>query len=89
LKATSITKLPPIARVEVRCRREDLVILKSEIKSDGLWDHLASGKFLENKRAAVDAYILNALSSRNLDVRNFSDPYGDILLADIVVSEGE
>ena len=37
--------------------------------------------------ASEEAYIRNALASRNMDIKNFEDPYGHIMLADVIVQE--
>ncbi|KAB7643624.1 hypothetical protein [Polymorphobacter fuscus] len=75
-----------VARIEVRCRREDLVISNFVIKDQGVVQNIKN-KMLNNKIAAAEAYIRNSLSDRNLDVRNFSDPYGSITLADLFIEK--
>ena len=70
------TILEAVCRVEIRCRREDLDIRNIQVKGGSGFYVSIGGRKSNNKMAAVEAYIRNALSSRNLDVRNFEDPYG-------------
>lgn len=73
-----------VSRIEIRCRREDLVISNISLKSSGLFRN-AIDSIGPKKMAAVEAYIRLALSSKNLDTKNFSDPYGEIEIANIFV----
>lgn len=74
-------------RVEVRCRREDLVIEDIQIKDERLLERIKSAALLSNKIAAVEAYLSHILSEENLEFDNISDPYGKICLADVMVEE--
>jgi hypothetical protein len=89
IKSVGETKIDPVARVEIRCRREDLLIVGLEAKNETALQKLVSGTIFDNKLAAAEAFIVNSLASRNLDVRNFDDPFGEILLADMLVNFGE
>jgi hypothetical protein len=81
------SKLPPACRVEISCRREDLSIPVVTVKDGNLTLSTLTDKIPGPKLAAIEAYIRNALASRNLDIKNFDDPYGTILLADSPVEE--
>ena len=89
LKAQSQSRIDPVARVEIRCRREDLEIFNVVVKDDVNVRKWISLDVLNNKMAAAEAFVVNALSARNLDVRNFNDPFGEIMLADTMVQVGE
>ncbi len=79
--------LDSICRIEIRCRREDLDIRNIQIKGESNFKFPIGSRKGANKMAAVEAYIRNALASRNLDIKNFEDPYGHIMLADVIVQE--
>lgn len=89
IRSTGNSKIDPVARIEIRCRREDLLITNLQAKNEGVLQKALTGTIFDNKLAAAEAYIVNVLSSRNLDIRNFEDPFGEILLADVMVDVGE
>ncbi|MCW4461961.1 hypothetical protein OK349_09605 [Sphingomonas sp. BT-65] len=74
-------------RIEVRCRREDLIIEDIDIKDQGILEKISNSYNLKNKIAAVEAYLTHILSSENLEFANISDPFGSICLADVMVEE--
>lgn len=82
------SKLAPACRVEITCRREDLSIPAITVKDGSSSFTNLVDRLLGPKLAAIEAYIKNALTSRDLDIKNFEDPYGTILLADVPVEEG-
>jgi hypothetical protein len=83
--ADTVNVLDAISKVEIWCRREDLLIENIKVKDETLFSRILFSPGYENKMAAVEAYIRNALASKNLDIRNFSDPFGQIKLADVAV----
>jgi len=89
VRSTGNSKIEAVARVEIRCRREDLSIYNLKTKNETTIQWLVSGTIFDNKMAAAEAFVINALSARNLDIRNFNDPFGEILLADMMVQVGE
>lgn len=80
---------PPEPRVEIRCRREDLVITKIEFKDrkSTLFNRLT-----KEKQAAVEQYIKSELTTLGFDVGDVSDPYTVLVLADaaleVVATQG-
>lgn len=84
-KRTNRSKsLPPSVRVEVKCLREDLLIEDIEIKNGGIWG-LTKGRLgFENRYAAAEAYIREALSKEGLEVKNISDDFGQLTLASTI-----
>lgn len=73
--------IPPTVRVEVRCRREDLMIGDLEIKDEGLWESVRRRVGFKNKLAAAESYIRDYLSQEGLEVKNIEDIFGTVTLA--------
>jgi hypothetical protein len=73
--------IPPTVRVEVRCKREDLDIQGIEIKDGRRWSGLKSRLGILNKLAAAESYIRDRLTEEGLEVKNISDPFGQLTLA--------
>jgi hypothetical protein len=73
--------IPPTVRVEVRCRREDLLIKDIQIKDEGLWQAAKRRVGFKNKMAAAESYIRDHLSQEGLEVRNIEDIFGTVTLA--------
>jgi hypothetical protein len=72
--------IPPTVRVEVRCRREDLVISDLKIKKEGLWAAVKSRAGHKNRMAAAVSYIRARLSEEDLEVQNIEDMFGQLTL---------
>jgi hypothetical protein len=72
--------IPPAVRVEVRCRREDLVIENLEIKDEGIWQMATRRLGFKNRMAAAISYIRDRLSDEGLDVNNIEDVFGQVTL---------
>jgi len=70
---------PPEPRVEVRCRREDLVIedIHFTDREEGFFSRLDKAKQL-----AVEAYLRDQVLRLGVDVGDMSHPFTEILLAD-------
>lgn len=73
--------IPPTVHVEVRCRREDLLIEDLSVKDESLWQRIKSKAGFKNKLAAAESYIRNRLTEEGLEVKNISDAFGQITLA--------
>jgi hypothetical protein len=73
--------IPPTVRVEIRCRREDLLIVDLKLKDGGLWQSLKGKTGFRNKLAAAESYIRDRLSEEGLEVKNISDIFGQVTLA--------
>jgi hypothetical protein len=72
--------IPPTVRVEVRCRREDLMVSDLQTKDEGLWESVKSRIGHRNRIAAAISYIRNRLSEENLEVENMEDVFGQLTL---------
>jgi hypothetical protein len=72
--------IPPTVRVEVRCRREDLVIEDLEVKDAGIWDMAKRRLGFKNRMAAAISYIRDRLSEEGLEVNNIEDVFGQVTL---------
>ena len=76
--------IPPTVRVEVKCRREDLVIEDLQLKDESLWDSLVGRAGHKNRVAAAISYIRSRLAEENLEVDNMEDVFGQITLASTI-----
>ena len=70
---------PPELRVELRCRREDMRIYDIELTNPN--DSLAN--YSANKVMAVEQYIKSELISTGFMVGDISDPFSEVILADV------
>lgn len=75
--------LPPIVRVEVRCRREDLIIDDLQVKDASVWENATSRLGFKNRIAAAESYIRDRLSKEGLEVGNIGDPFGRLTLGSV------
>jgi hypothetical protein len=75
--------LPPIVRVEVQCRREDLVIENLHIKDESIWENVKSRMGFKNRLAAAEAYIRDRLYAEGLEVENIEDAFGRLTLGSV------
>lgn len=76
--------LPPTVRVEVRCRREDLVIDDLQVKDERIWDTAKRGFGFKNKVAAAVSYIRDRLAEEGLEVNNIEDIFGIVTLGSVM-----
>lgn len=74
-----------ICRVEVRCKREDLLVEDITLKDAGLLKRLATDNFYHNRIAAAEAYIRRALTYRGLDHGDLDELFSDISVAMVTV----
>jgi hypothetical protein len=75
--------LPPIVQVEIRCRREDLVIQDLQIKDESVWESVKSRLGFKNRMAAAESYIRDRLTQERLEVRNIEDAFGQLTLGNV------
>jgi hypothetical protein len=78
--------LEPTVRIEVRCRREDLVIEDIELKDEKLWDTVKSSVGFRNKLAAAESYIRSQLVAMGLEVKNIEDKFGHLTIASVTAA---
>ncbi len=76
--------IPPTVRVEVRCRREDLIISDLQMKDESIWTTVKSRVGHKNRMAAAISYIRNRLSEENLEVQNVEDLFGQLTLGSTI-----
>ena len=72
--------IAPVVRVEVRCRREDLIIRDLHIKEETLHKKLISQFVPRNRIAAAEAYIRDQLMKEGLEVGDLSELFRQITL---------
>jgi hypothetical protein len=75
--------VPPTVRVEVHCRREDLIIEDLEIKDENIWEAVKARVGFKNRRAAAVSYIRDRLTEEGLEVKNIDDIFGEVTLASV------
>jgi hypothetical protein len=75
--------IPPVVRVEVRCRSEDLLIEDLRVKDESLWDSVQSRFGFMNRMAAAKSYISKCLCDEGLEVNNIEDVFGCITLGSV------
>lgn len=71
---------PPEVTIEVRCRREDLIIEDVQFKDASLMDFI---RLPQAKRVAVEQYIKSEIEKMGLYCGNISDPFSTIVLGDV------
>lgn len=86
-RAKGSASVPPAVSVEVRCRREDLVIDALEIKDEGLMDKLREQVGFKNRMAAAVSYIRDELLREGLYVGNIEDAFGQLTLGSAIAHE--
>lgn len=76
---------PPEPRIELRCRREDLQITDIQFKkrTTAFWASLSRGKQL-----AVEQYLKDELIRLGFECGDLSDPFAQVVLADVVPEGG-
>lgn len=79
--------LPAVVRVEVRCRREDLIIESIVPKDSSVWSAIQQSAGFGNKMAAAESYIRDRLVEVGLEFQNFDDPFGELTLASVTAKE--
>ena len=75
--------IPPTVRVEIRCRREDLVIEDLEVKDESLWANIKSRTGFQNRLVAAESYIRDRLSEEGFEIRNIDEIFSEITLGSV------
>jgi hypothetical protein len=73
--------IAPSVRIEVRCKREDLIIDDFELKDESLWNKLTGAIAFKNRLAAAESYIRDRLAEEGLEVQSIEDKFGELTLA--------
>lgn len=81
IRSQGSNSLPPSVRLELRCRREDLVIEDIVVKDGSLFDNLKKLAGHDPKMRAAEAYIRTKLRELGLTVGEIADPYAKLTLA--------
>jgi hypothetical protein len=81
--------IPPAVRVEVRCRREDLVIEDLEMKDETRWEELKRRTGIKNNVAAAESYIRDRLLEEGLEVGNIGELFGQLTLGSVTAEPQE
>ncbi len=79
--------IPPSVRVEVRCRREDLIIEDLIVKDENKWNAAQARLGFRNRMVAAEAYIRKKLIDEGLDVQNIEDIFGEVTLGSVTTAD--
>jgi hypothetical protein len=83
IKRKGESKIEPVCRVLLKCKREDIIIQNVEYKRElNLADRVRI-----NRQAAAAAYIRNEISKAGLNSGDFNEILSDVVLADVMVDE--
>lgn len=85
----ALSAIPPSVRVEVRCRREDLIISDLDLKDESLMAHLSSRSGFKNRLAAAESYIRDQLISGGLEVGDMHELLSRFTLANVVAQPSQ
>lgn len=75
--------IPPGVRVEVRCRREDLVVSELTLKDEALWRGASARTGFRNRMAAAESYIRDRLIEEGLQVGDMDELFSRLTLASV------
>jgi hypothetical protein len=78
---TSSLAIDAAVHIEVRCRREDLVIEDLELKEDNIWKKIKRRATSKNNIVAAEQQIKELILREGLDVGNIHGKYGALTLA--------
>lgn len=81
IKRTSRTRIEPVCRVFLRCRREDIKIFNIEFKKSTSF----ADRYTINKQAAAAAFIRSELTNASLEYGDFEEILSEVILADLIV----
>lgn len=73
--------IPASIRVEIRCRREDLIIEDIKVKDEDLWAKISRRAGNNNRRAAAESAIRSRLADVGLFHGELGDPFVRLTLA--------
>lgn len=85
---TKLQQMEGACRVEVRCKREDLLVEDVTLKDATIIKSLVLQNSYHNRIAAAESYIRAALTQRGLDFSDVSEVYSDITIANVTVDPG-
>jgi hypothetical protein len=86
-RSSDSTSIPPSVRVEVRCRREDLIIEELELKDENLWQEVRRRAGFKKRFAAAVSYIRDQLLEEGLYVANIDDAFGQLTLGSAIAHD--
>jgi hypothetical protein len=75
--------IPPSVRVEIHCKREDLIIEDIILKDETLWQKTTNRLGFNNRRAAAESFIRERLIREGLEVKDMSEMYSNLALASV------
>ncbi len=81
-------RVPPTVRVEIHCRREDLIISDLAMKDENLWASISEKFGFRNRLAAAESYIREKLISEGLRVENIEEAFSRITLSSVSANSG-
>lgn len=71
---------PPEVTIDIRCKREDLIIEGIEFKEGSLFDF---AKLTRTKQVAVEQYIKLQIEKIGLECGDISEPFATLILGDV------
>jgi hypothetical protein len=81
--------IPPSVRIEVLCRREDLIIEDITLKDARLWNTTKARLGFSNRMAAAESYIRNCLLEEGLLVGDMADIFSLVTLASVMAENSD
>jgi len=85
-RANRKSGIPPTVRVEVRCRREDLVIEGIEPTDSTILELVKNRVGISNNIAAAESYIRDQLAELGLQAENIDDRFGRLTVASVTAN---
>lgn len=73
--------IPPSVRIEIRCRREDLIIHDLKLKDGSAWNIIRKKEGHRNRLAAAEAYIKSRLFEEGLHVGDMEELFSQTTIA--------
>jgi hypothetical protein len=83
MRQAGSSSLPPSVRVEIRCRREDLLISELTLKDETHWTLIVGKSGYRNRMAAAESYIRDRLIGDGLEVGNLDELFSRLTLASV------
>ena len=78
------TGIPPVIHVEVRCKREDMIIEDLEVKDAAAWERIRETVGFDRRMAAAEAYIRSRLASEGLEFGDLGEDFADLTVASVI-----
>lgn len=76
--------ISPTIHVEVRCKREDLIIEDLHVKDEARWKKYIGRPGFEKRMAAAESYIRSRLSEEGLEFGELNEDFADITIASVI-----